>query len=217
MSDFDQRNVAAILGGVATAPGSAAETVQHHGLASLLNGTPRTMSEIASLSGSSAVTLKAGSRPSSTSGEIDLDGDRVVGVAGLTLIATAHSLSLPDADMYTWCALDAVGIPAALGLTATVETRCAQCGERITVDVNDGAPTAAGPVTLFCPTGRCDNVRADFCSAANLFCSPTHLREWRTDNLSALGADLDLAATADLGHAMWGRYRPTQDEPPAHG
>lgn len=214
MSEFDQRDVAAMLGGAANAPNAA---VQYRGLASLLNGTPRTISEIASLSGISRSDIEGGIQALIDAGRIELDGDRVVGVGGLTLISTAHSLSLPNADLHTWCALDAVGIPAALGLTATVETRCAQCGERITVDVNDGTPTAAGPVTLFCPTGQCDNVRADFCSAANLFCSPTHLSQWRTDNPSALGEDLDLKATADLGHAMWGRYRHIQDEPPARG
>lgn len=136
----------------------------------------------------------------------DFDQRSVVAMlGGGTSISTAHSLRLPNAEMHTWCALDAVGIPAALGLTATVATRCPQCGERITVDVNDGAAVAAGSVTLFCPTGQCDNVRADFCSVANLFCSPTHLSQWRADNPSAMGESLDLIAAVDLGHAMWRR------------
>ncbi len=212
MSDFDQRTVVAMLGAAQSAP-AAVDAIQKHGLASLLDGTPLTVAEIASLSGLSGSDIAAGIQALVDAGRVDLDGDRIVGVGGLTLISTAHSLQLPNAEMHTWCALDAVGIPVALGLKATVETRCPQCDDHITVQVNEGTAAAAGPITLFCPTGQCDNVRADFCSAANLFCSPTHLRQWRADNPSAMGENLDLLATADLGQAMWGRYH---DAPKEH-
>lgn len=217
MSDFDQRSIVAMLGAAPPTQAVAVAAIQEHGLASLLDGASRTMTEIASLSGLSRGDIEGGIQALVDAGRIDLDGERVVGIGGLTLISSAHSLRLPNAEMHTWCALDAVGIPAALGLTATVVTRCPQCEKRITVDVNDGAAVAADPVTLFCPTGQCDNVRADFCSAANLFCSPTHLSQWRTDNPSAMGEGLDLVAAVELGHAMWGRYQRTQDEPSARG
>lgn len=206
MSEFDQDTIVAILGGAGSAPRAAVEAIQYHGLASLLNATPRTLLEIASLSGLELTDIEDGVQALTEVGRIDLDGDRVIGVGGLTLTSTAHSLTLPNAEMHTWCALDAVGIPAALGLTATVQTRCPQCGDHITVDVDERTATAAGPVTLFCPMAPCDNVRADFCAAANLFCSPTHVAAWRQDNPSALGEDLDLAATTSLGHAMWGHH-----------
>lgn len=217
MGEFDQNTLVAMLAETAEGPRAAVEAVQYHGLASLLDGTARTVSEIASLSGLSRREIEDGVLALIDAGRIDLDGDRVLGVGGLTLAPTAHSLRLPSAEMHTWCALDAVGIPAALGVTATVETRCGQCGERISVDVADGAATANGPISLFCPTGQCENVRAEFCSAANLFCSPTHLCDWRAENPSAIGEELDLAATVDLGHAMWGRFQHIQDQPPAHG
>lgn len=214
MTEFDRDSIVAILGEAGGAPRAAVDAVQYHGLASLLNGTAQTMAEIASLSGLGVPDIEDGVEALLEVGRIDLDEDRVIGVGGLTLAPTAHSLRLPNAEMHTWCALDAVGIPAALGLTATVETLCLQCGDRITVELDQGNATTAGPVTLFCPTAPCDNVRADFCSAANLFCSPSHLRSWRIDNPSAVGEDLDLAATVDLGHAMWGHY---ENEPSVRG
>jgi hypothetical protein len=214
LSDFDEGTVLAMLG-AGSASRAAVESIQYHGLASLLNGTAQTLSEIASLSGLPLTDIDHGVQALIGAGRIDLDGDRVTGVGGLTLTATAHSLSLPNAEMHTWCGLDAVGIPAALGLTATVQTRCPQCGNRITVDVDEGSATAAGPVTLFCPTAPVyENVRAEFCAAANLFCSPTHVTLWGQDNPSASGEDLDLAATTKLGQAIWGHY---QHEPSARG
>lgn len=173
MGDFDQRRVVAMLGGGAPTQAVAVDAIQEHGLASLVDGTSRTVSEIASLSGLSRGEIEGGIRALVDAGRIDLDGDRVVGVGGLTLISTAHSLRLPSAEMHTWCALDAVGIPAAFGLTATVATGCPQCDERTTVDVNDGAalrralsPCSArqGSATMCAPTSArlptCSAVRA---------------------------------------------------------
>lgn len=217
MSDLDQNALVAMLADTAGASDAAVEAVQYHGLASLLDGAPLAAAEIAELSGLPLTDIEGGIHALISAGRIDLDEERVVGVGGLTLNTTVHALRLPNAEMHTWCALDAVGIPAALGLTATVETRCAQCDERIAVDVADGAATAAGHIVLFCPTGQCDNVRADFCSAANLFCSSAHLSDWRAANPSAIGEELDLNATAELGHAMWGRYRLIQKVAPADG
>jgi hypothetical protein len=49
---------------------------------------------------------------------------------------------------WAMCAWDALGIPAALGVTGTIESSCVDCGEGIVVDVDrDGtATTAAGAV-----------------------------------------------------------------------
>ncbi len=197
-----------MLGGTAQATAEAVDAVQHHGVRSLLDGTPRSASEIASSSGLALNDINEAIEALVQAGRIELDGDRIVGVGGLTLNTTMHALSLANAELHTWCALDAVGIPAALALKATIKSSCPQCGQPVTVNVESGTATAAGPVTLFCPTGPVDNVRTDFCSAANLFCSPNHLDEWRNKNPTATGKHLDLAATTELGHAMWGRYQP---------
>ncbi|HKW77606.1 MAG TPA: organomercurial lyase [Candidatus Limnocylindria bacterium] len=46
-------------------------------------------------------------------------------------------------EWWAMCGWDALGIPAALGTTGTVETTCADCGARIVVDVDrDGTPSS---------------------------------------------------------------------------
>lgn len=142
-----------MLGERGDAPRGVA-AVHHFGLVSLLDGTAATTSDIAERSGLSKAEVEDGIQALVDAGRIELDGDRIVGVGGLTLNTTGHALSLAGSQMHTWCALDAVGIPAALGLTATVTTGCPRCGERILVQVAYGAATAAGPVRLFCPTTR---------------------------------------------------------------
>ena len=56
------------------------------------------------------------------------------------------------ADGRAWwaiCGWDALGIPAALGVAGTVETVCADCGERIVVDIDrDGIATSASGAVL---------------------------------------------------------------------
>src|SRR5262249_24938634 len=98
----------------------------------------------------------------------------VVGVHGLTLWPTRHRLVLDGIALYTWCALDAIGIPAALGIDAEVTTVCGWCAQSLRLLVDDGAPIADAPHVLWLPTSPCANVRADFCPLANLFCNTTH-------------------------------------------
>jgi hypothetical protein len=52
-------------------------------------------------------------------------------------------------EWWAMCGWDALGIPAALGAAGTVESSCADCGERIIVDVDrDGTPSAVAGVVL---------------------------------------------------------------------
>jgi len=82
----------------------------------------------------------------------------------------------------------------------------AHCEQAIDVEVQDGATTASTDVHLFLPTGPCQNVPADFCASANLFCSTDHVSAWQASNSGSIGDVLDLQATAQLGRDMWGGY-----------
>src|SRR5437667_11720398 len=49
-------------------------------------------------------------------GRVELDSSgRVVGAHGLTRSPSPHSLTMGGTGLHTWCALDAIGIPAAAG------------------------------------------------------------------------------------------------------
>ena len=135
--------------------------------------------------------------------ERDTD-DRVVGIAGLTLEPTKHRLALDGKELHTWCAIDAVGIPAALSLDAHVTTSCSHCGAQLTVDIDHGEPPLDSPLRGWIPPTDCKNVRADLCPFANLFCSQQHLNEWRAAAGDPLGEAADLARFAELGRQAWG-------------
>lgn len=137
--------------------------------------------------------------------EREADGT-IVGARGLTLRPTVHELVLERVQLHTWCALDAIGIPAALQADATVTTRCGWCEQPLHVRVAAGRPTDQDNVVLWLPETTCDNVRQQFCPDANLFCDREHLQRWHTytDAGVRVGRVLTPAETAQLGRAWWG-------------
>lgn len=62
----------------------------------------------------------------------------VVGSHGLSNIPTEHSLSIGGHNLFTWCAADAIGIPAALGVDARIISKCFQCDELIEITISGG-------------------------------------------------------------------------------
>ena len=206
MSDFDPGPLVALLSDSCDAPPRSVRAIQQHGLLALTTGRAASVTELSHKSSLTVDEIRTGVTSLASAGRIETDGEKVIGASGLTLTETDHAVKLPNATMHTWCALDAIGIPVALELDAEISTTCLHCDERLHVTVRDGELSGADSLRLFCPTGQCDDVRAEFCSAANLFCSPDHLRAWKTSRPSVEGHELDLTATAELGRALWGHY-----------
>jgi len=72
-------------------------------------------------------------------GMIEIDRERgVVGSHGLSLIETGHRLNINGQNLFTWCAADAVGIPAALNMDALIKSECFSCKEPLTIKVSKG-------------------------------------------------------------------------------
>jgi alkylmercury lyase-like protein len=205
--ESDRARLVALLDTSCDAPPDAVDALQRHGLTALLTARPATLAEISEQTGINIDELRLGVVGLTEAGRIEFDGSRIVGIVGLTLRTTAHRVVLPDATMHTWCALDAIGIPAALALDADVSTTCPHCDASLRVEIRDGEPSPNPGVRLFCPTAPCSDVRADFCTAANLFCSPDHLQAWTIAHSKIDGDELDLTETAALGRAMWDRHR----------
>lgn len=201
MSDFDQARIVSLMGDAGEAPPRAVAAVQRFGLQALVAGRPAHVTEISTDSGPGVETIRAGMDALIRAGRIETDGDTVHGVGGLTVTQTVHTLELPDAPMHTWCALDAIGVPVAFGLSAAISTTCPHCGARLHVAVGDAETPFDESIKLFCPTGPCNDVRADICSSANLFCDSDHVTAWRAANPSIDGHELDLDETAELGRA----------------
>lgn len=140
-------------------------------------------------------------------GEANLDADgRVVAVAGLSVVPARHRLELDGQPLHTWCAYDAVGIPAALGADATARTTCAWCDAPIEVRFTAGRVDAPPPAVLWFPAlwGEGDNPQESWCPEANLFCGKDHLEAWRSKHHTGDGEILDLEAAASRGAVWWG-------------
>jgi alkylmercury lyase len=131
---------------------------------------------------------------------------RVVGIAGLSLEPTAHRLRLDSIELFTWCAFDAIGIPAALGIDGDILTRCWQCGASIELQLPAGHPSVGSPRRLWLPPPARSNVFEQFCNLANLFCDSTHLRQWRTGQADPPGRAVDLVEAASLGRDNWAAF-----------
>lgn len=207
MASFDRERVVSLLDTACDAPPAAVDAIQRFGLASLLTGQPASLAQISERSGVEIEEIRAGVAGLTKAGRIEIDDNRVIGVGGLTITTTtSHTLALSEAAVNTWCALDAIGIPVALGLDAKASTTCPHCGASLRIEIRQGNPTPNEDVRLFCPTAPCSDVRTDFCAAANLFCSSDHLDAWTRANPTVEGKGLDLTEIADLGRTMWGRH-----------
>jgi alkylmercury lyase len=108
-------------------------------------------------------------------GRLELDDHGVVvGAHGLTARPTAHRIEHAGGVVHTWCALDAIGIPAALALDAAAVTTCPACGAVLRVSLLAGVPADDGEMRLWLPGGECTHLVEDFCRHANLYCTAEH-------------------------------------------
>ena len=132
--------------------------------------------------------------------EID-DAGRLVGVHGLVARLTPHRIVHDRGAVNTWCAFDAIGIPAALGIDAVAETSCPTCGRQLHTVLLRGAVVEDVGAQLWLPTADCSNLVEDFCSHANLYCDREHLRA--TADADRPGTILSVVEAAELGRRTW--------------
>lgn len=138
-----------------------------------------------------------------TAGRAEFDGHgRLLGIYGLTLKPTEHRLVLRGNAFFVWCAFDSVGIPAALGESATVSSVCAQCGRGLRLSIDGGRPPALPLVISWLPQ-RCDSVRDEFCPTVNFYCDADHYHASLAGGAPG-DAYLSLEAAASLGRDTWG-------------
>jgi alkylmercury lyase len=69
---------------------------------------------------------------------IEPSSGRIVGSWGLSLVPTPHRLRIRGRELYAWCAMDAVGIPAGLAEDARVTSVCHQCGVALNMELTGG-------------------------------------------------------------------------------
>jgi hypothetical protein len=137
-----------------------------------------------------------------TAGRLEVDEHGVlIGVHGLVSRPTRHHIAHTQGTVNTWCALDAIGIPAALGIDADAITSCPACETELRVTLHRGVPVDRGAMRLWLPTSRCAHLVEDFCYHANLYCDHDHL-SWAVAGQSA-GRAIGVAEVAAIGRQTW--------------
>jgi len=121
--------------------------VSRHCFRALLAGRPARLSALAEATGRDAAGVARAVAALSGRGHLGIDeASATVTVArGLSASPTPHRLRLDARTLHACCAVDAVGIPAALGADAVVESRCEPCGAALTITMRAGAVVAAPP------------------------------------------------------------------------
>lgn len=136
-------------------------------------------------------------------GRIELDDDGyLIAVHGLCRRPTPHRIEHHGLVVNTWCALDAIGIPAALEIDARAITSCPTCQAQLTVGICGGEPQPLPETTLWFPEVTCGHLVEDFCSGANLFCTLDHLERW-TGASGPAGRAISLEEVAEIGRQGW--------------
>lgn len=183
------------------------EAVRRLAFRTLRQGEVASPAAIAESAGLSVGEVDDALQSLASGGQVELDEDgRVVGSAGLTLLPTPHRLTLAGVPLHTWCAIDAIGIPAALGQDALATTSCPRCGRELRIEFG-GRPASEPGFVAWLPTDPCSNVREELCPQANLFCDEEHLRSWRAGSGDPRGEVLSLSQVEALGRESWESLR----------
>lgn len=184
------------------------EAVRRLAFRTLRRGEVASPAAIAESAGLSVGEVDDALQSLASGGQVELDEDgRVVGSAGLTLLPTPHRLTLAGVPLHTWCAIDAIGIPAALGQDALATTSCPRCGRELRIEFERGRPASEPGFVAWLPTDPCSNVREELCAQANLFCDEEHLRSWRAGSGDPRGEVLSLSQVEALGRESWESLR----------
>lgn len=120
--------------------------LSRHAFRTILGGTPALVADLPSALGLSPQTVDAALARLAERGTVavERDPDRIVGVRGLSLRESDHRLALAGRPvLYAWCAVDAVGIPAALEADGRVDSRCRRCGTPLALEIRGGAVARA--------------------------------------------------------------------------
>ena len=182
--------------------GTAEGALRKAGFAALRKGAPPTLGELAAAAGIDETEARAALRRLVGAGRATVAADgRLDGIAGITMRPTRHAIEWAGGRLQTWCAFDAVAIPAALGWTAGAVTTCGGCGGPLRVALHAGVPRSTAWGWL--PPRDCEHVLDDFCAAADLYCDRAHLDRWHRAAANPPGEAHPVAALADLGREAW--------------
>lgn len=134
----------------------------------------------------------------------------VIAARGLMVQPSAHRLVTDHGTVYTQCSVDAIGIPAALGIEATVEDECALCHRPITATVQGKQAVSLQPAEAVVVMAKACSSRSGeiptMCQETNLFCSAAHAQQWQQEQATLPSVVVTAADAVTVGQAIWGRF-----------
>ncbi len=133
-------------------------------------------------------------------GMIRLRNGSVVGSAGLSVVPTSHELLLEDGARWTWCALDAVAILAALQATGEVRSASPATGNEIRVRATSGVIDASDVVIFVAERDPDSRIVDDWCPTVNFFEDLSTATMWAAGRA---GSALPAADVAQQSAPAW--------------
>lgn len=127
---------------------------------------------------------------------------RVVGSAGLSVVATRHEVRVDGRRFFTWCAYDAFGILGALGRGGTVISPSPMTGNVLTARFEGAVPVDPTMAVFIASTSGCTSVVDDWCPLNNLFEDLDSARRWGVEQ-RVTGTALGVVETAEVGGRRW--------------
>lgn len=142
-------------------------------------------------------------------------GGAVEGAAGLSLSPTRHRLTVNGQKLFTWCAEDAVGIPAALGWNVKISSSCGDCSSPLTIYMAAGEicePDWTTSVRLWLTDMHERPICTETCPHILFFCRQEHGERWLRDQSQNSGRLITLDEAVDIGRRMWGWMANSTDQ-----
>jgi alkylmercury lyase len=172
----------------------------------LAAGVPVTGEDLAASIGISADKVARVLDELNAAGRIRRDeAGRVIGSAGLSVVADRHQIDFEGRRFWTWCAYDILGIFGVLRATGTAASQSPATAAPITIRFRDGRPEAAA-VMLFRPSDSlaesCTSVYEEWCPNSNFFEDAASARAWSASH-KLDGRVLSLDEASDLATAEW--------------
>ena len=186
--------------GLSESVAGAVRSIAILGFEALWSGQSVTLTELLGEDGAAVAEAAEHLR---SRGRIELTTDgHLIAVHGLSKRPTAHRIEHDNGVINTWCVLDAIGIPAALGIDACARTTCPTCQRPLAVRLSGGNPQPLPGAVLWYPEVACGHLIDDFCSGANLFCTIEHLKSWAGGS-TGVGMVMTIDEVAEVGRDVW--------------
>lgn len=133
---------------------------------------------------------------------------RIIGCAGLSVAATQHELWIGAERRWAWCAIDAVGIVAALQTDARIISQDPQTGRPVEIVFQDGQSQSLDAVLFIADPSSVHSAVQDWCPSVNFFETSEAATAWAGEH-GVSGSTISLPGTVDLVGDRWNKCLPT--------